>query len=283
MTSAGGQYGLELRRYYASTTFGQIHFVDAGEGEPIFLLHQTPRSWDEYRDVIPILAQHNRIIAMDTLGFGASDSPAEPWTIELFAAGVLALADALDIEQFGIVGHHTGGVVGMEVAAAEPERVAFLVLSGVPYVDAERRAAVRSRPPIDAIDHSADSPPVTQMWRKREPYYPNDRPDLLARLVADALRVGDRVEEGHVAVNSYSMEDRIGLVAAPTLVVCGEFDSFSLPDVPKLQRRLVRSEKTVIAGTGVPSVDHVPEAFAEAIATFVAQVGSTQPPGSRHQ
>ena len=38
----------------------------------MLLLHQTPRSWDEYRDVIPILARRRRVIAMDTIGFGDS-------------------------------------------------------------------------------------------------------------------------------------------------------------------------------------------------------------------
>lgn len=258
-----------MHKRYTTTEFGQIHFVDAGAGDPIFLLHQTPRSWDEYRDVIPVLAQRNRVIAMDTLGFGASDSPAEPWTIELFAAGVTALADALEISRFGVVGHHTGGVIGMEVAAAVPDRVAFLVLSGVPYVDAERRAVVRDRPSIDEVPYSDDGSHVLQMWRKRLPYYPQDRPDLLDRFLVDALRVGDRVEEGHLAVNAYLMEERIGRVAAPTLLLCGEHDMFSLPDVPKLQQRLVRTERVVLAGTGVASVDHRPEAFAEAVTAFV--------------
>jgi pimeloyl-ACP methyl ester carboxylesterase len=46
--------------------------VEHGTGEPVLLLHQTPRSWDEYRDVLPLLGANHRAIAMDTLGFGAS-------------------------------------------------------------------------------------------------------------------------------------------------------------------------------------------------------------------
>lgn len=76
-----------MRRNFADTRFGQLHYVEEGEGHPVLLLHQTPRSWDEYREVIPLLSATCRVIAPDTLRFGCSDSPDEPWSIELFATG----------------------------------------------------------------------------------------------------------------------------------------------------------------------------------------------------
>jgi pimeloyl-ACP methyl ester carboxylesterase len=93
------------------TRYGQVHLAEHGSGDPVLLLHQTPRSWDEYRDVLPLLGTHRRAIALDTLGFGDSARPDEPWTVELFAAGVLAAADALGLTGFDLVGHHTGGVL----------------------------------------------------------------------------------------------------------------------------------------------------------------------------
>jgi len=112
-----------VRRSYADTPEGQIHYAMAGQGKPLLLLHQTPRSWDEYRDVLPILGQKYRSIAMDTVGFGDSYRLKGEATIEACARGVIQLMDALSIRQTSIVGHHTGGVVAVEVAAAYPERV----------------------------------------------------------------------------------------------------------------------------------------------------------------
>ena len=167
----------------------------------MLLLHQTPRSVDEYRDVVPLLGRSFRAIAMDTLGFGASARPQQAWTIELFASGVLSLMDALGLERAALVGHHTGGVIAMEVAVAAPERVSALVLSGTPYVDAERRRLVSgSRPPIDQVAPSADGSHLTTLWQRRMGFYPPHSGDLLTRYVADALKVLDRVEEGHRAV-----------------------------------------------------------------------------------
>jgi hypothetical protein len=62
-----------IQTSFVETKSGRIHVACAGEGYPVQLLHQTPRSWDEYRDVLPMLGQSFRAIAMDTPGFGASD------------------------------------------------------------------------------------------------------------------------------------------------------------------------------------------------------------------
>lgn len=258
-----------MRKHFADTRHGQMHYVEAGEGPVVVLLHQTPRSWDEYRDVIPLLAGAYRVIAPDTLGFGASDVPSQRWSIELFADGVEDLLDALEVDTSAIVGHHTGGVIGMEVAARRPERVAALVLSGVPFVDAARRERVARAAPIDGVPLSDDGSHYQALFGRRAPFYPPDRPDLRRRLVVDAVRLGDRVEEGHQAVNAYRMEARIALVSSPTLVVCGELDRFSLPDVPHLLEHLRDAESTTLRGVGVPSVDHDPEAFARVVIEFL--------------
>jgi pimeloyl-ACP methyl ester carboxylesterase len=258
-----------LRKNYADTRHGQIHYVTQGTGPVVVLLHQTPRSWDEYRDVIPLLSDRFRVVAPDTLGFGSSDVPSQPWSIELFADGVEDLLDALAIDGCGVVGHHTGGVVGLELAARRPAQVRALVMSGVPYVDAARRARVDGAPTIDGVPISDDGSHYRTLFQKRAAFYPADRPDLRRRLLADAVRVGDRVEEGHRAVNAYRMEGRIGEVHAPTLVVCGELDAFSLPDVPRHLERLDRAEAAILPGVGVPSVDHDPERFARLVGEFL--------------
>jgi len=270
-----------LRHHFTDSPWGQLHYVESGEASAplVLLLHQSPRSWDEYRDVIPLLAERFHVVAMDTLGFGWSAQPEEFATVERFAAAAREVL--LAVQQPGqrahVVGHHTGGVVGIELAAAYPELVESLVLSGVPWVDAPRRAEVQNRVPIDWVERSTDGSHLLALWQKRAAFYPADRPDLLDRLVADALRVLPRVEEGHLAVNAYVMEERIGLVECQTLVVCGELDTFSLPDVPALIEHLPAGSRfEQLLGVGVPSVDHDPAQFAAVIAPFIAaRAGST--------
>lgn len=260
-----------LRKGYADSRFGQLHYLEAGTGDlPVLMLHQTPRSSDEYRDVVPLVGARTRAIAMDTVGFGASAQPDDLMSIERFADGVEDLSAALGLAELVLVGHHTGGVVATEVAARRPDLVRGLMLSGTPYVDAARRKQVASsRPPIDLVDVAEDGSHLVELWQRRRAFYPAGHAEVLNRVVADALRVIDRVEEGHQAVNLYRMEDRIGEIACPVVLICGELDTFSLPDVPRFLARLPQARELVLPGTGVPSVDHCPAAFAAAVIDFV--------------
>jgi pimeloyl-ACP methyl ester carboxylesterase len=61
-----------FRNHYIETSLGQLHYAEQGAGKPMLLLHQTPRSFDEFRELIPLLAHDNRVIAMDMYGFGRS-------------------------------------------------------------------------------------------------------------------------------------------------------------------------------------------------------------------
>ncbi|WP_326698523.1 alpha/beta hydrolase [Streptomyces sp. NBC_01754] len=269
-----------VRRGFADTRHGQVHYAEHGTGEPVLLLHQTPRSWDEYRDVLPLLGDGFRAIATDTLGFGESARPAGPWSVEMFATGVLDVCDDLGLDRVALVGHHTGAVTALEVAAAAPDRIRALVLSGMPFVDAGRRRRVARRAPVDHVVPAPDGSHLLGLWNNRAPYYPTDRPDLLDRLVRDGLGVLDRVEDGHLAVNRYRMEERIGLVRSPTLALCGEFDTFSLPDLTKITDAIPGARAAVLPGTGVPAVDHRPEQFAATVRAFLRGTHPCpEPPG----
>jgi pimeloyl-ACP methyl ester carboxylesterase len=107
---------MPIRRRYVDVPFGQVHVAEAGEGRPVVLLHQTPRSVDEFAEVLPLLAPVLRAIAVDLPGMGASDSHPDGTTIESLAAGVVAAVDTLGVDEFDLVGHHTGGVVAVEMA-----------------------------------------------------------------------------------------------------------------------------------------------------------------------
>ncbi|HEY4022641.1 MAG TPA: alpha/beta fold hydrolase [Pseudonocardiaceae bacterium] len=141
-------------RGYADTALGQLHYVEHGAGHPVLLLHQTPRSSDEFREVQPLLAAGARTVAMDMIGFGLSPTGPKPQTIERMAEGAFALLDALGIESTVVLGHHTGGAVAIEMAASRPERVDGLVLSSTPLTDAAFRAARANRAGVDEAERT---------------------------------------------------------------------------------------------------------------------------------
>jgi pimeloyl-ACP methyl ester carboxylesterase len=259
-----------ISRSFVSVPEGTIHVARAGEqGPAVLLLHQTPRSWDEYRDVLPLLGSSFRAIAMDTIGFGDSSKPAWPDTIGRWAEVAVSLLDALEIERAHLVGHHTGAVIAIEIAAAFPERVDRLVLSASPFVDAERRRLHAGKPLVDGVVRSLDGSHVVDLWRIRAPYYPASI-DLLERFVIDALKAGDRAAEGHLVVGRYEMEKRLPLVSASTLIVAPTDDPFAYPDAPKLAAHLPGSRIVELPGGMVPAPDQMPAEFARIVADFLA-------------
>ncbi len=261
--------GMSITRHFIATAAGVLHYAESGEGAGVLFIHQTPRSWDEFREVLPLVGRRRRAIAMDTLGFGDSDRPEGPDTIERYAQGVLALLDAIGLERTSLVGHHTGGVIAVEVAATAPGRVQRLVLSSTPLVDAEFRRRHRGAPSIDSVVRSRDGSHVLQLWRQRQPHYPDGRPDLLERFMVDALRAGDRAEAGHTAVARYRMEERLPLLRCPVLLIGAPEDPFAYPHLARLAARIPSSRTIEIPGGRIPLPDQCPEAFAAAVLGFL--------------
>ncbi|QFY08722.1 alpha/beta fold hydrolase [Nonomuraea phyllanthi] len=257
----------EVRRRYVDTPFGQMHLAECGTGAPVLFLHQTPRSWTEYVRVLPIAGGHVRAIAPDTLGFGQS-ARIDEFSIERFADGVEAVLDALGLPRVALVGHHTGAVIALEVAARAPSRLSSLVLSAMPHVTPERRARMSGRPPVDHVVPAPDGGHASELWRQRRGFYDAGQEDDLTRFLVDALQVVDRLGDGHAAVNAYGMAARLPLVRTRTLLMCGADDPYALPDQPALTRAL-DCELKVIDGAGVHLPEQRPDAFTEAVLSFL--------------
>lgn len=267
-----------MRLGYADTPLGQLHYAESGsEGTPVICLHQTPRSHDEFAELMPLVGPHHRIIAMDMYGFGQSAKPQGPQSIEQYAAGALHLAEALGLERFAVMGHHTGAVVAVEVAAVAADRVAGVVLSAPAYTGPEFRAEQADGPGgVDDAEVDDEGGHLVTWWNQRRPHYPAGRPDLLNRYVRDALAPGVDPLEGHLACARYVMEDRIGLVAAPVLILGADADPFAFPDVEVVRERLTGSRSvdvTVIEGGMIPLTEQLPEAVAAAVVPFLDGLG----------
>ncbi|WP_040167377.1 alpha/beta fold hydrolase [Microbacterium gorillae] len=261
-----------VRRAYADTPLGQIHFAEAGTGDPLILLHQTPRSHDEFREVMPLLAGDRRVIAPDMIGFGLSAKPDDAQSIELYARGVVALADALGLTEFAVLGHHTGMFVAVEVAAMVPDRVTAAVFSGAELGDAEFRADTGDGG-VDDAPRRPDGSHLTTLWAQRLPFYPPDRPDILDRFIHDALAPGVDPREGHEACARYRMEDRLDLVRAPLLVLAAPEDPFSYPHRDRVAAAFPHAPhvQTVdVPGGGIPLMEVKPAEVAAAVTAFLA-------------
>lgn len=272
---------LPIRRRYVDVPFGQMHVAEtdppAGSAKPpVVLLHQTPRSWDEYAEVLDDLGTRRRLIAPDLPGMGSSDPHPYGSTIESYGAGVLAALDAMGVDRFDLVGHHTGGVVAVELAAVVGTRVRRLVLSSTPFVDADGRARRKSNPHgVDDVSIEPDGSHLVALWRGRQRFYPEGQTDLLERFVRDALRA-EAPAEGHRAVADYEMERRLPAVAAEAILVVGhDADQYSFGEFEAMQDAIIaaglpKPHAAVIVSGRVP-LEHTAKDFVNAVEPFLAK------------
>lgn len=104
------------------------HYVEAGAGPAVILLHGFPLFWYQWRHVIPQLAPHFRVIAPDLRGYGSTEKPPTGYDKRTMANDVLALMQTLGIEKAAIVGHDRGARVATRFAKDHPERLSQLVV-----------------------------------------------------------------------------------------------------------------------------------------------------------
>lgn len=118
----------------------RIHYVDEGSGPAVVLMHGEP-SWSYlYRKVIPILVEAGfRVLAPDLVGFGKSDKPADTkdYTYARHVAWMQAWLDTLDANDITLFVQDWGGLIGLRLVAADPDRFAAVITAntGLPTGD----------------------------------------------------------------------------------------------------------------------------------------------------
>ena len=122
-----------------------FHVARTGSGRPLLLLHGWPEFWLTWKPVMARLADRYSLIAPDLRGFGDSDKPHGPYGPDQHTDDMLALLDALGIDQAGVVGHDVGGAVMQPLARKAPERIAGLMLFDFVYPGIGARMAAPDR------------------------------------------------------------------------------------------------------------------------------------------
>ena len=122
-----------MKRGYAETPEGQIHYYSHGRGEPLLLLHETPRSARSFAPIMHLLGGKFRCLAPDTLGFGGSDPLPAKRRMEDLARNMTHFLDAQGIRRAHVLGFHTGNKIGAAMAANHPDRVVKAVLIGMTH------------------------------------------------------------------------------------------------------------------------------------------------------
>jgi pimeloyl-ACP methyl ester carboxylesterase len=114
---------------------GQLCLDDGGGGPgvPVLFVHSYAGSAAHWRAQLAHLRPHRRAVAVDLRGHGHSDPPGElEYSMPALAQDIAAVAEALNLSRFVLVGHSMGGAAAAAYVGEKPGRVAGLVLAGAP-------------------------------------------------------------------------------------------------------------------------------------------------------
>lgn len=111
----------------------RFHYVEAGAGPLVLLLHGFPEFWFSWRHQIPALAERFRVVAVDLRGYNETDRPASGFDTRSLVADVAALVPALGERSCLLVGHDWGGAIAWYAASRHPELVDRLVILNAPH------------------------------------------------------------------------------------------------------------------------------------------------------
>jgi pimeloyl-ACP methyl ester carboxylesterase len=122
------QERIVIQDRFASVNGVRLHYLVAGKGEPVILLHGYAENSHMWRPLIPELAKTHTVIAPDLRGFGQSSKPVTGYDKKTMAQDINALAQSLGYKREIVVGHDIGLMVAYAYAAQYPNEVDRIVL-----------------------------------------------------------------------------------------------------------------------------------------------------------
>lgn len=257
----------------------RMHYVQAGNphGESLVLLHQTPRSWNEFAAMLPRLREYN-VIVPDIPGYGGSTPVAN--TIESYGQSIFELIESLATAPVHILGHHFGGLVAYELASENPDFIRTMTLSSTPFVDGEERERRRDAPPFNWVRPREDGAHLAELWRKRRSFLSREMCEdseasvgVLSRYVSDVINHKDP-DSGHEAVRVYRSEDRLGAYSGPVLCVSSREDPRAFPLRHRIESAFPEAEVVVIDRGDISTPESCPDELARAMKIFHRKVSS---------
>jgi pimeloyl-ACP methyl ester carboxylesterase len=247
-----------------------VNVVELGAGPPVLFVHGLGGCWQNWLENLPDLARDHRVIAVDLPGFGASEMPAQPVSLSLYARTLDAVCAELDVDAAAVVGNSMGGFAAAELAIAYPQRVERLVLvsaAGLHIADLhlDRVLAGLAMTRVDLVAGvygrwvAAHAEAVAKRSRLRRLIFAGiaRHPEAVPwPLVAEQAQGFGRPAflPALRAMTNYPLRDRLTEIACPTLVVWGANDRLvPVRDADAFTELICDARKVVYADTG-----HVP-------------------------
>jgi pimeloyl-ACP methyl ester carboxylesterase len=252
--------------------FGQtIHYWDVGSGPVVVLVHGLGSRKEDWLPVLEPLAQKYRLLVPDQIGFGKSDKPLLDYSVQTYVDFLNEFLRQLKVEKASLVGESLGGWISALYAVELADGAHLIALDKLVLVDA---AGLKQDAPIPNLNPSS----LASMRGVMEAVFYDTswlNEDALRKVFTDKLATHDaytvRSFLGNPMIATERLDDRVGKIKTPTLVVWGRQDKL-------LPMALGERYAAGIAGAKLVSFDkcgHVPpvEKTDEFVAALTAFLG----------
>ena len=266
----------------------RVNVLDTGgAGPPLLFLHGWASNWQVFLLNIAAMMNTHRCLAIDLPGFGFSEMPAEPISIQGYARTVDAMCDALGVECVSVVGNSMGGFVGAELALSFGTRVDRLLLVSAAGLSTEYVARTPSLAMARVL--SAGFPHAMRFesavvrrprLRRAAMQFVVRYPEKLSVPLADELVLSSG-KPGFVpalkALLEYSYRERLAAIEIPVLIVWGRNDLLvPVGDAMRYQRLIGDNARVeVFEDTGHAPMIERPTRFNDLLRGFLA--GESEP------
>jgi pimeloyl-ACP methyl ester carboxylesterase len=217
----------------------RIHYQTVGQGPDVLLIHGWVSSWRMWaRTLSRLAAAGYRATAIDLVGFGDSDKPADGWySLDNYTAMLVSVCDQLHLDRPAIVGHSMGGTIALDLALNIDTRA---VLVAAPVVSGELTFSV----PL-----LLKSPTARRFlsWLRQQKFFSAlgaMRPLAAPGLMRDPVRKRNHQDLQRTNLNATfgslrtivgaNLEDHLEEITAPTMIVIGGRDTVVSPLQGKL-------------------------------------------------
>ena len=255
----------KTKKAYVDLSDGQMHVITRdGSAPAIVFLHQTASSGQSFERVMERLRLPNKLIAIDTPGFGGSFDPRGRPSLKKYASYIVETLDRLKVRQFHLCGHHTGGSLAAEIAWLHPKRARSVMMLGPVPMNREER--IRFRNAYDKpIAPKADGSHLVENWDYCHKYNPNCDLETIHEEVVNMLRAWKGRPQAYRAMSFHDTMRLVRKIDCPLLFMTSPEDFF-YPRFAEVCDLRPDAKVAIVGGENLP-----PQADSRGVATAIAK------------
>ncbi len=239
----------------------KIHYVTAGKGPLLVLLHGFPDYWYTWRDQMPVLAKHYQVVAVDLRGYNKSDQPSgvEHYAIDKLVGDVGAVVKHFKRDRAVIVGHDWGGAIAWTFAMTHPDKTDRLIILNLPHPKGlmrelvhnpqQRKNSAYARAFQEPGAHKKLTPDALASWVKE----PEARKRYVEAFKRSSMEGMLHYYKANYPREPYKDDREFPKVQCPVLMIHGLDDPYLLPGALNDTWKWLEKDLTLVT---VPKAGH---------------------------